>query len=88
MLFAIEHDLFDGRVYNVVTLNATVSQIIDAICAFVDPVEVTYVDNPIMNQLSYEVAADRIANKGLAFTGDLLRGIGDTIALLRAANAR
>jgi len=86
--FAIEHDLFDGRVYNVVTLNATVSQIVDAIRAFIDPIEVTFVDSPIMNQLSYEVAADRIANKGFAFTGNLLRGIGDTVALLRAANAR
>jgi nucleoside-diphosphate-sugar epimerase len=85
--FAIERDMFDGRIYNVVTLNATVSRIIDAIRGFVDPVEITFVDSPIMNQLSYEVAADRIANRGFVFTGDLLRGIGDTVALLRVANA-
>ena len=27
----IEHDLFDGRVYNVLTLNATVRNIVEAI---------------------------------------------------------
>lgn len=88
ILHTIERDLFDGRIYNVVTLNATVSQLIDAIRAFVDPVSTTFVDSPIMNQLSYEVAADRFASQGFAFTGNLLRGIGDTVALLRVANAR
>ena len=41
-----------------------------------------------MNQLSYEVSAQRFIDRGFAFTGDVQRGIGGTIALLRAAQQR
>src|SRR5262249_26310726 len=50
--YIIEHDLFDGRVYNVLTLNATVRDIVDTIRQFVPDLEVSFVDSPIMNQLS------------------------------------
>ena len=86
--FIIEHDLFDGRVYNVLTLNATVRDIVDAIREFVPRVEVSFVDSPIMNQLSYEVSAQRFCDAGFAFAGDLRRGIGGTMALLQAAGGR
>lgn len=84
--FAIERDLFDGRVYNVLTLNATVRDISDTIRAFVPEVEVAFVDSPIMNQLSYEVSSQRFRDTGFAFAGDLRSGIGETISLLRNAN--
>jgi nucleoside-diphosphate-sugar epimerase len=83
--FVIARDLFDGRVYNVLTLNATVRRIVEAIRAEVPDVEVAFVDSPIMNQLSYEVSAQRFADAGFVATGDLQRGIDDTIALLRGA---
>lgn len=85
--FIIRNDLFDGRIYNVLTLNATVRQIVDTIREFVPSLEVTFVDNQIMNQLSYEVSCERFASQGFTFAGDLRRGIGETIALLRQANA-
>ena len=78
-------DLFDGRVYNVLTLNATVRRIVEGIRAVVPDVELAFVDSPIMNQLSYEVSAARFGAAGFVPTGNLQRGIGDTIALLRAA---
>lgn len=83
--FVIARDLFDGRVYNVLTLNATVRHIVEAIRAAVPDVEVAFVDSPIMNQLSYEVSAERFADAGFVPTGDLQRGIDDTIGLLRGA---
>ena len=85
--FIIRNDLFDGRIYNVLTQNATVRQIVDIIRQFVPGVEVTFVDNRIMNQLSYEVSCERFVSQGFTFAGDLRRGIGETIALLRQANA-
>lgn len=87
MSFIIRNDLFDGRIYNVLTLNATVRQIVDTIREFVPGLEVAFVDNRIMNQLSYEVSCERFASQGFTFAGDLRRGIGETIALLRQANA-
>lgn len=85
--FIIRNDLFDGRIYNVLTLNATVRQIVDAIREFVPKLEVTFVDSRIMNQLSYEVSCDRFVRHGFAFEGDLRRAIGDSVALLRQACA-
>ncbi len=83
--FIIEKDLYDGRIYNVLTLNATVRDIVETICGFVANVAITTVDSPIMNQLSYEVSCERFSSHGFKFAGDLKRGIGETIALLRVA---
>jgi UDP-glucose 4-epimerase len=84
----IERDLFDGRVYNVLTLNATVRDLVEAIAKLLPDLKLSFVDSPIMNQLSYEVSAQRFIDGGFTFTGDLRRGIGDTVALLRAAQYR
>lgn len=86
MAFIIRNDLFDGRIYNVLTLNATVRQIVDTIREFVPALEVSFVDSKIMNQLSYAVSCDRFKAKGYTFAGDLRRGVGETIGLLRQAN--
>lgn len=85
--FAIRNDLFDGRIYNVLTQNASVRQVIDVIRDFVPDVEIRFVDSPIMNQLSYEVSSARLVGQGFSCDGDLRRGIADTIALLSQANS-
>jgi UDP-glucose 4-epimerase len=86
IVFAIKQDLFDGRVYNVLTRNATVRDIVDCIREFVPEVQLSFVNSPIMNQLSYEVSCARFLGSGFGFTGDLRRGIGETVALLETAN--
>jgi len=84
--FIIHSDLYDGRIYNVLTQNSTVRQIVDTIQEFVPDLKVQFVDNKIMNQLSYEVSCDRFKNLGFTFTGDFHRAVGQTIALLKQAN--
>ena len=84
--FIIRKDLFDGRIYNVLSHNASVRQVVDTIREFVPDLQVSFVDNKIMNQLSYEVSSKRFVSEGFAFAGDLRRGIGETISLLRQAN--
>jgi UDP-glucose 4-epimerase len=86
--FIIGGELFDGRVYNVLTLNATVRDIVETIGKFLPDVATTFIDSPIMNQLSYEVSSERFADQGFAFAGDLQRGIESTISLLHAAHGR
>lgn len=85
--FFIQSDLFNGRIYNVVTKNFTVRQIVDTVRGFVPNLKMIYVDSPIMNQLSYEVSCDRILHEGFAFSGDIQTGIGETIALLQQAHS-
>lgn len=83
--FIISEELYDGRVYNVLTANMTVSEIIDRISCIVPDVSVEYVDSEIMNQLSYTVSSKRFRDTGFEFHGSLEQGIADTIDLLRAA---
>jgi UDP-glucose 4-epimerase len=52
----IRKGLFDGRVYNVLTENLTVDDIISAIKKHIPRLNIKYVDSEIMNQLSYEVS--------------------------------
>lgn len=85
--FVIRNDIFDGRIYNVLTHNATVRQIVETIKEFVPDLEVGFVDSKIMNQLSYEVSCDRFISTGFNFAGDMRRGIGETVALLKSANS-
>jgi UDP-glucose 4-epimerase len=84
--FIIRKDLFDGRIYNVLSHNATVREVVDTVQEFVPNLQVSFVDSKIMNQLSYEVSCERFKAEGFIFAGDLRRGIGETIDLLRQAN--
>lgn len=85
MSFVIDKDLFDGRTYNVLTLNTTVNQVVETIKAFAGEVKVEFVDTRIMNQLSYDVANERFMAHGFQFHGDMALAIGQTIRLLRGS---
>ena len=78
----IREDLFDGGLFNVLTLNATVRLIVETIKEFIPDLEVEFADSPIMNQLSYEVNCDRIIKTGFEAKGNLQQGISNTIDLL------
>jgi UDP-glucose 4-epimerase len=85
--FIIERDLFDGQVYNVLTDNCTVGQIVDLIKRHVPDLSVKLVDAAIMNQLSYEVACEKFRATGFEFRGSLASEIERSIALIRNARA-
>jgi nucleoside-diphosphate-sugar epimerase len=85
--FITRNDLFDGRIYNVLTTNDTVRQVVETIGEFVPKIDLIFVYSRIMNQLSYEVSCDRFLSHGFKFAGDLRRAVGETIALLRQANS-
>lgn len=83
--FIIKEDLFDGDIYNILTGNHTVRDITNLIKNYVEKLEIAFVDNKIMNQLSYEVDNRKFANKGFKFSGNLSNGIYETIQLLKSA---
>ena len=78
----IRSELFDGRVYNVLTLNATVREVVDTIRTFVPSLEVRFVDSKIMNQLSYEVSDKRFCGTGFKSIASLSASIKEEISLL------
>jgi nucleoside-diphosphate-sugar epimerase len=77
---------FDGGVYNVLTANAMVGDVVEALRACVPGLEVSFVESQIMNQLSYEVSDARFRGLGFTPEGDLASGIEGTVALLARAN--
>ena len=81
--FILRHDLFDRRIYNVLTANASVKDIVDIISENVPDVTIEYVDTRIMNQLSYEVSTERFINQGFSYSGSLEQGIRETVNLLK-----
>jgi UDP-glucose 4-epimerase len=86
--YVVKKDLFSGTVYNVVTKNATVRQVVEAIQVHIPELQVIFVDSPIMNQLSYEVLNTRFSKAGFNVTGNFEEGVSSTINLLINANSR
>lgn len=79
----IGRDMYDRKIYNVLTLNASVNEILDIIRTHITSISIEYVDTKIMNQLSYHVSNQRFCSLGFEFHGDLRRGVADTISLLK-----
>lgn len=84
--YIIRNDIFDGRTYNVLTDNLTVRQVVETIQEFIEDITISFVDNKIMNQLSYEVSCERFISTGFKFSGNLRRGVGETLSLLRTSS--
>jgi nucleoside-diphosphate-sugar epimerase len=82
MIFLVRLRQFDRRVYNVLTLNATVAHVVEVLTRFVPDVRITYVDSPLMNTLSYCVDHQRLSRLGFACSGSLERGIADTVEMV------
>jgi UDP-glucose 4-epimerase len=88
MIFVLRQRQFDGRVYNVLTVNATVTDVVEVLSTFVPELQITYVESPLMNTLSYCVDGSRLVHLGFEFSGGLERGIGDTVAMLAGWSSR
>ena len=85
--FIISNNLFDGNIYNILTDNLTVNDIVTSIKQHIPEVDIEYVDTEIMNQLSYEVLNRRFTDKGFKFAGSIEKSIKETIGLLRLENS-
>jgi|SRR5882724_552883 len=84
----LQREQFDREIYNVLTVNATVGEIVAIIQAHIRDVQVEYVTSPIMNQLSYTVSGAKFGRLGFHPGGSLEQGIAETIRLIRSAHGR
>jgi len=73
-----------GEVYNAVTKNYSVREVVDAIRKFVPDVRLREVDSPIINQKSYEVSSAKIREIGFDFRDNLEILIAETLRLFAA----
>ena len=84
--FFAAKDCFDNQIYNIVTDNFTVQDIIDVIKKHVPEIQISFVDSPIMNQLSYEVSNKKSKGLGLTYNGNIEDGIRESLFKLRNVN--
>jgi len=80
--FCIENDFFNNDVYNILSGNFTVDQILKKISKYKKKIKVKFVDTEIMNQLSYHVSKKKIENEGLILKQNIENDIKDTLKLL------
>ena len=81
--FTIEEDLFKNDIYNALSENCTVNQILQKIRKFKKNIKVKFVSSKIMNQLSYHVAKDKLDNEGLYLKNKIIYDIDNTMKLLK-----
>ena len=84
--FIIEKDLFSGDNYNIVSSNYTVRDIIDSIRKSIPTLRVDLVESEIMNQLSYNVSAEKFNKHDFVFRRNIHSDLLNTIQLLKNTN--
>ena len=65
--------------YNILTANYTVKDILEIIRKYKKDTEIELVESEIMNQLSYKVLNNKITKQGLQFRGNIDKGVKDTL---------
>ncbi len=81
--FTIENNFFSNDVYNALSENCTVNDILMKIRKYKRNIKVKFVSSPIMNQLSYHVDKKKLNNKGLFLSNRIETDIKKTLKLLK-----
>ena len=81
--FCLEKDFFENDIFNALSGNFTVNQILNKIKKIKKKINVVYINSPIMNQLSYHVDDQKIKNKGLILKSNIDVDIKDTLLLFK-----
>ena len=81
--FSIEKNFFKNDVFNALSGNFTVNQILKKIKKFKKKTKIKFVSSIIMNQLSYHVCQNKLNNEGLILNSNIEKDIKETIKLLK-----
>ena len=80
--FCFEKNFFTNDIYNALSGNYTVRQILNKIKKFKKKISIDFVDTPILNQLSYHVSCKKLENNGLYLRGNIDNDIKQTLKSL------
>jgi len=81
--FCIEKNFFHNDIFNALSGNFTVNQILKKIKKCKKNLNIKLVKSPIMNQLSYHVSQKKLNGYGLILDTNIEKDIRDTLKLLR-----
>lgn len=89
-VFAINHiineRIFNNQIYNIVTVNLSVKEILDTIKEYIPVVGIRFVESRVMNQLSYNVSNQKSLTAGFNYKDNLSILIKETLTKLRSIN--
>ena len=80
--FCIDKNIFNNDIYNALSGNFTVKQIIKMIKKYKKKISIKFIKTEIMNQLSYHVDDRKLSRLGLKLNSPIHNDIKDTIRLL------
>ena len=83
IIFVINKNLFDRQIYNVLTNNYTVRNILNLIKKYNFKLKIKNTDSPILNQNSYLVSRDKIESLGIKLKKNIDKDIKNTLSLLK-----
>lgn|SRR3990167_5484370 len=78
----INNNLYGNGIYNIVSGNHAVREVIDHIKGKIPTLKIALVNHKIMNQLSYEVSSEKISATGFLCQGNMAKNINETLKLL------
>jgi UDP-glucose 4-epimerase len=81
--FCIDKDFFKNDIYNALSGNFTVNQILKKIRKYKKKIKISFVRSEIMNQLSYHVDDSKLKNEGLILSASLEKDVKDTLDLFK-----
>lgn len=81
--FSIENDFFKNDIFNALSGNYTVKQIINKIKKNKKKINIKLVQSEIMNQLSYHVSDNKLRKEGLVLNSQIDLDIKNTLKLLK-----
>jgi len=81
--FCIENNFFKKDIYNALSGNFTVNQILNKIKKHKKNIKIKFVNSAIMNQLSYHVDDKKLSSSGLKLSNKIENDIKETLNLLK-----
>ena len=81
--FCLENDFFENDIFNALSGNFTVNQILKKIKKYKKKISVKYISSPIMNQLSYHVDSQKLKKRGLILNANIDIDIKNTLSLFK-----
>ena len=80
--FTIEKNFFRNDIFNALSENCTVNQILIKIKKRVKTIRIRFISSKIMNQLSYHVDKNKLENEGILLNNKIEKDINETIKVL------
>jgi len=84
--FFVANNHFDRNIYNIVTANLTVQNIVEMIRDHVPDIQISFVDSPVMNQLSYEASNRKSRALGLTYEDSIEESLLIVLRKLKNVN--